>query len=480
MTDAEFNELVSAAVDGVLTDAQAAALNAELARSSARREDYLRQTWTSLLLETGFPSARLQPVRRPVSRKWIAAAACLLLFLGVAFAAMTAIRSVRNSEDGIGTPAVTAESRVSTSLPSATATTVRTADVGLSGAGLTTVYVATNGDDSAAGTVDAPFLTISNAVTQLGANGGTVIVKQGVYRIAKEILLTNDVSVLGATGNANDIVLTNSDHSVRRYFTLDSPRACVAGMTMVGGYVQQAGGATVKFVGQGGVVSNCVLRNGYAWNYYSAAAGADILTPSGLVTRCIITGCAINQDHENWDNAIAVRVRSGRLENSLICGNASAEVGPAVVTASSGGAVVNCTIVNNSGKTICGLRLLNGGVATNCVMVCNTNNTTGMNVPFLGMSNLCVNCATDDTTPLNDTCVIGTAATFFRDYAHGDFTPNESAEKGASLYDAGTDVGWTAANVDLAGKPRVVGKRIDIGCYESQKNSIGGFVIRIL
>ena len=32
--------------------------------------------------------------------------------------------------------------------------------------------------------------------------------------------------------------------------------------------------------------------------------------------------------------------------------------------------------------------------------------------------------------------------------------------------DAGMDVGWTSASVDLLGKKRVSGEKVDLGCYE--------------
>ena len=74
-----------------------------------------------------------------------------------------------------------------------------------------------------------------------------------------------------------------------------------------------------------------------------------------------------------------------------------------------------------------------------------------------------VNCATDDAEPINETCRVGTVATFFTDYAAGDLTP----KRGGDIINRGLPVG-SAPAVDLAGLPRLAGSAIDIGCYESQ------------
>jgi hypothetical protein len=57
--------------------------------------------------------------------------------------------------------------------------------------------------------------------------------------------------------------------------------------------------------------------------------------------------------------------------------------------------------------------------------------------------------------------VVGTAAEFFKDYANGDYTP----KAGGPLVNKGSNYEGMAA-VDLAGNPRVVGSKVDIGCYE--------------
>ena len=55
--------------------------------------------------------------------------------------------------------------------------------------------------------------------------------------------------------------------------------------------------------------------------------------------------------------------------------------------------------------------------------------------------------------------------TLFKNFAKGDFRPSPSGK----AYNAGTTSGLTLLpSVDLAGKPRIFGKAIDVGCYECQ------------
>ena len=65
--------------------------------------------------------------------------------------------------------------------------------------------------------------------------------------------------------------------------------------------------------------------------------------------------------------------------------------------------------------------------------------------------------------------VIGTASSFFKDYANGNYTPaGPLVNKGAN-YEG-------MSSVDLAGRARLVGRKVDIGCYEAGSSV---FVIRV-
>ena len=74
-----------------------------------------------------------------------------------------------------------------------------------------------------------------------------------------------------------------------------------------------------------------------------------------------------------------------------------------------------------------------------------------------------------DVTGLPAGTVSGMAAEFFKDYANGDYTP----KTGGPLVGKGANYEGMAS-VDLAGNPRKVGSKIDIGCYEA---SSAAFII---
>ena len=71
-----------------------------------------------------------------------------------------------------------------------------------------------------------------------------------------------------------------------------------------------------------------------------------------------------------------------------------------------------------------------------------------------------------DVTGLPAGTVTGTAAEFFKDYANGDYTP----KTGGPLVGKGANYEGMAS-VDLAGNPRKVGSKIDIGCYEASSTA---------
>ena len=86
-----------------------------------------------------------------------------------------------------------------------------------------------------------------------------------------------------------------------------------------------------------------------------------------------------------------------------------------------------------------------------------------------GVANFLNGAFDGDATGLPEGTVTGTAAEFFKDYANGDYTP----KTGGPLVGKGANYEGMAS-VDLAGNPRKVGSKIDIGCYEA---SSAAFII---
>ena len=135
----------------------------------------------------------------------------------------------------------------------------------------------------------------------------------------------------------------------------------------------------------------------------------------------------------------------------------------------------NCTIVN-SGLSVTNayctswsaLNIASGATVQNVVVAGVTNTVDGAAVHPTGTVANFANGATDaDISGLNfpEGTITGTASSFFKDYANGDYTPvGPLVNKGAN-YEG-------MASVDLAGKKRLNGSKIDIGCYETSSSAL--------
>ena len=141
----------------------------------------------------------------------------------------------------------------------------------------------------------------------------------------------------------------------------------------------------------------------------------------------------------------------------------------------------NCTITDSSLSktnevctTWCVLNIASGATVQNVVIAGVTNTVDGAAVLPTGSVAKFANGAVDgDIADLGfpEGTVVGTASSFFKDYANGDYTP----KTGGPLVNKGTNyVGM--ASVDLAGRARRVGANVDIGCYEAGSSA---FVIRV-
>ena len=311
-------------------------------------------------------------------------------------------------------------------------------------------------------------------------NGMTIHMAAGTYSssaTSAKFDVTNGVRVIGSTGNPDDVIIQNtatiSGNSTYKTITVNHPDALVANATIRGAQIRNISGSAGLIIGSnGGTVSNCVVRDNYHFpSYYQASAG--VYMSAGLITHCIITNNSINGKSTQENDATAVMMVGGALENSFVGANRMTgnETGKCFAIRATGGRIVNCDIIGNdlsSTNELAGALDVSGtAVVSNTVVFGNTmreivdndDETTSTNVVFALVTGATAEtaltaCATDLT--------IG--ATAFRDYAGGDYVP---AERGL-LYDHGvTPAGWNVPGFkDLKGHRRVFGASVDIGCYE--------------
>ena len=342
-------------------------------------------------------------------------------------------------------------------------------------------YVATSGDDANhGGTPALPKKTIAAAVASLEDIAQTmpctVRVAPGLYPFQSELSIEGAIRIIGEGDTVSSVVVSNAQASGNSYqhqrlFVINHAEALVANLTMQKGegYGDQDGGNF--YIGSaGGMVSNCFVEAGYARDN-AQAAGARL--DAGVVTHTVFRGNRSNSGSVNWEGNRAGVLQlngSARAEDCLFDQN---NQNKAVTLINLGGSSVmrNCTIVdsglsvtNDYCKEWSALRIASGATVQNVVIAGVTNTVDGSAVLPTGTVAKFANGAVDgDISELAfpEGTITGTASSFFKDYANGDYTPKTDGplvNKGAN-YEG-------MASVDLAGNPRKVGSKIDIGCYE--------------
>lgn len=340
------------------------------------------------------------------------------------------------------------------------------------------------------------YSSIVDAVTSVNQAGvpATIYVKPGTYETTAQLKLNGAIKIIGWTGVASDVVITNrtaysseTDSKDNRVIHMNDAVAGVYNVTLGGGGCSRngSGGSSVYIGANGGVASNCVVSCTRSGSYHNVGAvwmdGED-----ALVTHTIVRDIEkYNVVDPNWGAnkwALGIHAKKGRVENCLVVNARStctkttnaANNSAGGIYAASGVKVVNCTFVDCHGTECGGIYADAGAEIINCVVadskpwqVIEGVYTKENNVPVAGDADAFVNCATDGDVAINDTCVIGSANTFFTAYSDGNLIP----KSGGRLKDAGTTpTGWAKGDgrLDLAGLPRFVGTAVDIGAYELQ------------
>lgn len=332
--------------------------------------------------------------------------------------------------------------------------------------------------------------SVADAVAY-AVDGCTIRILPGEIVQSKQTLVEKGVRILGSTGNPSDVVLSNALNKINsdgcRIFLLNHADAMVANVTMTQGSANAnyAYGADVYIKANGGTVSNCVIRSGRSQHF--ASYGAGVYMDNGLLTHTEITGEFITQPNYNTnpdDKGVVVHLAGSgaRMENCLVHDVTPAKndqpniqsCGPIVAVVS--GTIANCTIAPNctaaeststDGNFLkytggAALYLGNSGHAYNCVASGLTNVITGTPTPFAGTAKNFVNCAGDSGEVWGGTdCIDGTAAAFYANAANQDYHPALNGPLiGAGLTSS------AAGTTDLDGHPRLMGREVDIGCYE--------------
>ncbi len=354
----------------------------------------------------------------------------------------------------------------------------------------TTLY---NGDmyvDVAAENATPPYSTPATAAKTiaaalaLAADGATIHVAPGLYKISTPLNVTSAVRIIGDDPDPSRVVVSNTVganyyNQDQRIFRIDHAGAIVANLTMQKGQ-DYGNGGNFRIGSAGGTVSNCVVEAGYTRD--NGKAGGAWLD-AGVVTHTVFRKNNTNSASVWWNGVTEGVLHLGgnaRAENCLFDDN-SQYVAVTLVGVEDSAVLRNCSIVNtglsstNEGCSAwSAVKIASGATVENVVIAGVTNTVDGAAVLPTGSVARFANGATDaDISGLNfpEGTVTGTAESFFKDYANGDFTP----KAGGPLVNKGANYEGMAS-VDLAGNPRKFGKGVDIGCYECQREK-GFFIV---
>ena len=314
----------------------------------------------------------------------------------------------------------------------------------------------------------------------LATDGSTIHVAQGLYRISTPLTLSNAVRILGDDPDPSRVVITNTvkanyKEGNHRVFYVNHADALVANLTMQKGsaWGDWAAGGNVYIASAGGTVSNCVIDAGIRVSGHDGGGGAAL--GAGLLTHCVICNSTSEAGSTQWgqNKAVALQLKgTSRAENCLIAHH-HPTLALTLVTMGDTSVLRNCTIVDGSLTATsewCTVRspLVIGAKATvQNVVIAGVTNTVD-NVPCLPTgtrANFLNGALEGDIEGLTfpENTITNTVTKFFRDYANGDYRPAPNGP----LVSAGANYEGIAA-VDLSGEQaRLVGSRIDIGCYES-------------
>ena len=189
------------------------------------------------------------------------------------------------------------------------------------------------------------------------------------------------------------------------------------------------GGAIAIF--GAGLAENCEIHNCWA---YRQGGGGVYLKGGGTLRNSLVAGCYMNAT----EDSTGVCITDGRVENCTITGCHMEKSSTASAVTISGGTIVNSVIWGNvNGSGVSGVKQT-GGTISHC-----THETLLAGEGNITVNPVFANPGADDYTLTLTDCV-----------------------------DAGAELPWHAGAKDLKGDSRMMGRAVDIGCYEFKSDGL--------
>ena len=358
-----------------------------------------------------------------------------------------------------------------------------------------------------AGDAAATRARIQDAIdmASLESPAGTVVLGGYLFEIDTQLMVTGGVTLVGQGWDKTIVKQTATTAAAdKRVMTIDGgstvERLAITGGKVTGVNYQYGGGALVfdgtiswccitnnsivgnntKYgggvgfhKGHGGRIDHSIVANNLASvesGFAVGGGGIGVYEPYGnvVIDSCLVwtnrsvTTVGTDNKHAGYGGGIGVDFNrqgsSVTILNTTIVGNVAGEDGG--LDGLSKGAGV-CTI--NDSKSMLAM--------TNCIIACNatvgTNTTMALN--YAGGVDYCFFDVADDVLGANSK----TGDPLFRNVARGDYRLRAKSP----CIDAGYKGEWmTDASLSLDGKPRIMGRGPDMGCYETNHS---GFSISL-
>ena len=222
-------------------------------------------------------------------------------------------------------------------------------------------------------------------------------------------------------------------------------------------------------------ISNCVFRSCQIGRNQGLVYTTDAKTI--LITHCQFIDCSAGSSSYNALGIVMFKgVNGGTVQNCLflrntVYGATSNYLTNGGAIAATGGAtsgmtLENCTfaecrIISGTANTVAGNRTAKGGMTIrNCLAFGNTNNNGPIGFATK-MGAISYSASEIEMTGTGN--VVLTDGNFrFRRPAAGDYTV-----KFGPTINTGNNYAWMTGATDLAGRPRIIGDKVDMGCYEA-------------
>ncbi|MBN1280242.1 MAG: choice-of-anchor D domain-containing protein [Candidatus Thermoplasmatota archaeon] len=320
------------------------------------------------------------------------------------------------------------------------------------------------------------YLTIQEAIDD-ASDGAIVIVDDGEYYYPDvTVTLNKGITLRSAHGATSTTINGLNAH---RCVKIDHPDAVLQGFTITNGYNSYVSGSAQYFGGgilmTSGTVTQCIIRN----NNAGGGGGGISSTGDGHITNSFI----VDNSARGFGGGIYAQA-SVSIENCLIQGNSAIQGGGLFLNPGTSLTVNLVTVTENTVDTVAGINLpatgagifaynANNGVA-NSIVYNNENELLQEIDNYNAHVNLAYTCTNPTSPPSSGQGNIYADPEFL--LLGTPFSHAYSLKSTSPCINAGDPDDILLPLWDLARNPRLIGSRVDMGCYEFQKVVLPGGV----